>query len=78
MESISWYFDGIKFISVYGDGSFIKWLVEGSLEILKVVIFLGFFFCKVIIKVEWSDFCVFFSGGMFRVSYGDRYCVLLI
>lgn len=78
MESVSWYLDGKKFISVYVDGSFIKWIVEGSLEILKVVIFLGSFFCKVIIKVEWSSLLVFFSGGMFRVSYGDRYCVFFI
>lgn len=84
LESLCWGCDSSIVVSLYSDGSYVVWFVDvGSflmLQFMVVIIFYGFFFCKVINKILWwncefGGYFIIFSGGMFCVSYGDCYCV---
>ncbi|VDN59071.1 unnamed protein product [Dracunculus medinensis] len=78
---VDWHFDGIHFIVSHTDGSLDTWSAETAANVESSAIPFGPFPCTSIKKIKWAkplnelSMVKFFTGGMPRASYGDRYTI---
>uniref|UniRef100_A0A915BPQ5 Lethal giant larvae homologue 2 domain-containing protein n=1 Tax=Parascaris univalens TaxID=6257 RepID=A0A915BPQ5_PARUN len=79
ITSIAWSVDAVEFICSHTDGSLDTWSIESDTPVEPSIIPFGPFPCMSISKVRWATAISsplpikFYSGGMPRSSYGDRY-----
>ena len=83
VESVHWGVDYKGFISAQENGSLCLWALPEEEEdecgvLLSQSAPFGPFPCKSILKVEWYDPLIVFSGGLPRASYSDKHCISIL
>ena len=84
VESVYWGIDYKGFISAQENGSLCLWGLPEEPDADECGVMLGQstpfgpFPCKSILKVEWYDPIIVFSGGLPRASYSDKHCISIL